>query len=158
MTDAEIADTLRLAWRWGYPLVGVDAMHQGYARSLNRFYLMRTGADTSTRNIVAYNSETLYLAGIINLKEEPLIMTVPRTGDRLLIMNCTDGWNNTFAMVGTRTEGGEGGNYMFAGPGWKGKVPKGVKLLRSQTAMVVIAARLIVKNREDAEKNGWPLQ
>lgn len=85
MTDKEIADTLRLAWRYGYPLVGTDALHQGYKQAMNRVYLMKRGADTSTRNIVAYNAETLYAAGMLNLKAEPLILSVPKTGDRLLL-------------------------------------------------------------------------
>ena len=41
-------------------------------------------------------------------------------------MQLIDAFTHNFDYIGTRTTGNGGGNYLLAGPGWKGEVPAGI--------------------------------
>jgi len=60
---------------------------------------------------------------------------------RFYLMPMLSGWTDVFADPGTRTTGTGAGAFAIAGPGWQGKVPPGVKLLRSPTNMAWVLGR-----------------
>ena len=53
------------------------------------------------------------------------MLSVPEMGDRFWIMQLVDAWNNVPHAPGSRTVGGEGGDFAIVGPGWKGRCPTG---------------------------------
>ena len=60
-------------------------------------------------------------------------MADPRTD----ITQWFDLYTHNFAYIGARATGTEAGDYLFAGPGWNGETPKGIKqVIRSETQMV----------------------
>lgn len=156
--DAQIAETLRLAYRYGFPLVATDRMMKvAYGEVHNAFYLNPGGANPKDQAIPGFNNETMYAGAWFDLVDGPLVLNVPPMGDRFFVMPVCDGWNNVVRVIGTRTVGNGGGKYLLAGPGWKGKVPKGLELIRVPTNIGMLATRIMVYDNEDRVKNGWPI-
>ena len=51
-------------------------------------------------------------------------------------MEMLDAWTNVFAAPGKRTTGTKAQKYAITGPGWQGRLPRGVKELKSPTNLV----------------------
>jgi hypothetical protein len=151
-SDQEIIDTLQLAYRWGYPLMAMAANNrETYGATTNAFYNMKTAADEKSQRDKGFNAEVLYSAGALDLSQEPMVFSLPKVGDRYVVFPVQDAWGNIDNVVGTRTEGNDGGNYLISGPGWEGGVPKGMKHFRVQTNVAFLPGRSIVKSPEDAK-------
>jgi DNA sulfur modification protein DndE len=156
--EAEVIETLRLAYRYGFPLVATDRMMKvAYGEVHDAFYLNPGGANAKDQAIPGFNNETMYAGAWFDLINGPLVLNVPPMGDRFFSMPVCDGWNNVVRVIGTRTVGNEGGKYLLVGPGWKGSVPKGLELIRMPTNIGMLATRIMVKDNEDRLKNGWPI-
>jgi hypothetical protein len=99
-----------------------------------------TPADTA---IQTPNSDTPYSWLGMDLRAEPLVLTVPPIEkNRYFSVQLIDAYTFNFDYIGTRTTGNDGGNFLVAGPGWKGEMPKGVtKVFRSETEFVLAIYR-----------------
>lgn len=91
--------------------------------------------------IAAGNVDTLYSLAWLDLKKEPMVLHLPDTHGRLVMMPMLDAWMNVFASPGTRTTGSAAGDFAITGPGWKGQLPAGVKQIKSPTETVWIVGR-----------------
>lgn len=93
------------------------------------------------------NPNLLYSVAWLDLGPEPLVLHVPKVTDRYYCMQmaCMD--SDNFAYVGTYATGTAAADYLIAGPGWTGQVPKGVQdvLPRSRTPGALIFGRTKVK-------------
>ncbi len=87
------------------------------------------------------NNDTIYSGILLELKDEPIIVTLPDVGGRYWSAQIADAYLENMPYLGSRASGGKGGNYMFAGPDWQGTVPSGVTLRRMPTNSGVIALR-----------------
>jgi hypothetical protein len=56
-----------------------------------------------------------------------MIVTIPDTKGRYIVMQALNMWTDDFASVGTRTAATNAGNYLIAGPNWNGTAPSDVK-------------------------------
>jgi hypothetical protein len=99
-----------------------------------------TPADTA---IQSPNSDTPYSFAGLDLRAEPIVLTVPVVEKgRYFSVQLIDLYTFNFGYIGSRTTGNDGGSFLVAGPGWKGATPKGVKaLIRSETELVMAAYR-----------------
>jgi hypothetical protein len=68
---------------------------------------------------------------------------------RYYLIQMLDAWTNTFAAPGTRTIADQGGDYAMVGPGWKGKLPAGVKKIPAPTNTVWIIGRILTRGQAD---------
>jgi hypothetical protein len=84
---------------------------------------------------------TLYSIGTLDLAAEPIVLTVPDTGERWWLMQILHAWNDVPAAPGTRTVGNKGGNYALVGPNWTGTLPPDVKETRLDTSLVGLGGR-----------------
>ena len=82
--------------------------------------------------------DVLFSNAWLDLSKEPLVFTMPNTNGVYNQMTILSGWTNVLAAPGKRTTGTGGGNFLIAGPGWRGKVPAGMTLIRSPTNLVWI--------------------
>ena len=78
-----------------------------------------------------------------------LVLHVPPTGGRYFTMQLLDAYTNSFAYVGRRTTGSGATDVAIAGPGWRGSVPHGVRLVRSPTPVVWLLGRTLVDGPAD---------
>jgi hypothetical protein len=96
------------------------------------------------------NRDTLVTAGWLDLSRGPQILHVPDMADRYYSVQFTDPSNNTsFAYVGKRTTGTDAGDYLIAGPAWKGAVPRGMAVISSPNDSVLVLGRVFVASDSD---------
>lgn len=103
------------------------------------------------RAVQTPNSDTPYSWLGLDLRNEPLVLTVPPIEkDRYFSIQLIDLYTHIFAYIGSRTTGNEGGTYMIAGPDWKGNVPEGItKVIQTETELAVAVYRTQLFDPED---------
>jgi hypothetical protein len=107
----------------------------------NRFNHLREFPDPSGKSVVRENVDTLYTAGTLDLKAEPLVLSVPAT-DRYFLLPMLSLWSDVFAVPGTRTTGrNTAREFLVVSPEWRGDAPPGLEVIRSPTRYVWIIGR-----------------
>jgi hypothetical protein len=73
----------------------------------------------------------------MDLRAEPIVITVPVIEkNRYFSIQLIDDYTFNFDYIGSRTTGNDGGNFLVAGPNWKGEKPKGIKqVFQSETEL-----------------------
>ncbi len=99
------------------------------------------------------NSDTPYSFVGLDLRAEPIVLTVPEIDDiRFFMIQFIDAYTFNFDYVGTRTTGNKAGNYMVAGPNWTGETPEGIdKVIKSETEFVTAFYRTQLFNPADID-------
>lgn len=135
--------------RWLWVTQPVNPQRIPYA-PLNQFWHNRDLADATYRNGGTPNNDTLYSIAWLDLAKEPLVLSVPDVPNRYYVMEMASMDSDNFAYVGSRTTGPKAGNYLIAGPDWKGDVPAGLTLLpASRTNAALIIGRTLISNAAD---------
>lgn len=85
--------------------------------------------------VVTPNSDTPYSMLWLDLRAEPMIISVPAVEKkRYYSVQLIDGNTYNYGYIGSRATGNEPGSYMVVGPDWQGEAPKGIKkVFRSST-------------------------
>ena len=78
--------------------------------------------------IITPNSDTPYSMAWLDLRAEPVVLSVPAVEKKRYysVMLC-DGNTFNYGYIGSRATGNEAGDYMVVGPDWKGETPPGIK-------------------------------
>jgi len=99
------------------------------------------------------NSDTPYSMLGMDLRSEPIVLTVPPIEkERYFSVQLIDLYTFNFDYIGSRATGNGGGNFLIAGPGWKGDTPKSVnKVIRAETELVLAAYRTQLFNPGDLD-------
>jgi len=139
------------AFVWGYPLVVSRRTMQRFAQALGTDQLLNATvkAVPGVRLIVAPNADTLYSVAVIDLRSEPMVLTVPDVTDRYWTYQFLDPWTDSFRYIGTRATGGTGGSFVITPPGWSGTVPQGTEQIESPTPTLFLLGRYLVKSDAD---------
>jgi len=135
-TPAEATTIAREAYLYGFPVVemyktlytqAVDTQGNNFKAPFNQIgntAMVFTPRDTA---FVTPNSDTPYSFLWMDLRTEPLVLTLPAIEDgRYYSTQLIDLYTQNFAYLGTRTTGNKGGNFMISGPGWSGEKPAGI--------------------------------
>jgi hypothetical protein len=78
--------------------------------------------------VVTPNSDTPYSLGWMDLRAEPIVISVPAVDPkRYYSVQLCDGNTYNFGYIGSRATGSEAGDYLVVGPEWKGTTPPGIK-------------------------------
>jgi hypothetical protein len=84
--------------------------------------------------IVTPNSDTPYSMVWLDLRAEPMVISVPAVEkSRYFSVQLIDGNVYNYGYIGSRATGGEAGHYLAAGPDWKGTAPAGIARVFSST-------------------------
>jgi hypothetical protein len=85
--------------------------------------------------VVTPNSDTPYSFVGMDLRAEPLVLTVPKVEkSRYYVIQLIDMYTCNYGYIGSRSTGSDAGSYMVAGPNWKGSTPPGIKkVIRCET-------------------------
>jgi hypothetical protein len=162
VTAEEARAIAKEAYIYGFPMVDnyriqhayfVDAKNPEYKAPWNKLTnipRVYTPADTA---IQTPNSDTPYSMIGMDLRAEPMVLTVPPIEkERYFSIQLIDAYTFTFDSAGSRTTGNDGGSFLIAGPGWKGETPKGItKVFRSDTDFIIAAYRTQLFNPEDLD-------
>ncbi len=78
--------------------------------------------------VVTPNSDTPYSMLWLDLRAEPMVISVPAVDPkRYYSVQLIDGNTYNYGYIGSRATGHEAGDYLVVGPGWKGETPAGIK-------------------------------
>jgi hypothetical protein len=97
------------------------------------------------------NSDTPYSFAWMDLRAEPMVLSVPAVDQKRYysVMLC-DGNTYNFGYIGTRSTGSEAGDYMVVGPNWSGATPPRIKkVMRSSTQFALAGYRTQLFNPDD---------
>ncbi|GAA7769191.1 cell envelope protein [Cupriavidus sp. SHE] len=174
VNEAEVRAIAREAYIYGYPVVEAyktlyaQAVDQGGPNFKAPFNQIGNTANVFTPNdtaIITPNSDTPYSFVWMDLRAEPLVLTLPPIENkRYYSVQLIDLYTHNFAYLGTRTSGNQGGNYMIVGPDWSGEKPANVKaVIRSESSIAYAIYRTQLFNAKDlrrvrAIQNGYKVR
>jgi len=137
------------AYIWGFPRM----LYAKYLRDLhktsthyNRLYVMDSMATPDHGGV---NVDTLYGVSWLDVGAEPIVIDIPDALDRYYSLSLIDVYANNFAYIGRRTTGTRAQKVLLAGPGWQGKVPEGMHLVRATSRGVFGFLRTLIDDEAD---------
>ena len=156
---AELKSIAEEAFIYGLPIVmnyavmyeyAVDAKSSQFKAPFNQLNNMHRVATYEDTAIITPNSDTPYSLGFVDLRAEPIVLSVPAVPKpRYYSVQLTDGNTYNYGYIGSRATGTEPGDYLVAGPDWKGGTPAGIKKVFSSTtpfSIVIYRTQLFEPN------------
>ncbi|AIF47813.1 hypothetical protein HY57_11330 [Dyella japonica A8] len=118
----------------------------------NQFHHARAYPNPDDKIVIRENVDTLYSAATLDLKAEPIVLSVPAT-DRYFQLPMLSLWSDVFAVPGTRTTGkNTARNFLVVAPEWRGgTAPAGLEVIKSPTRYVWIIGRTQTNGAADYE-------
>jgi hypothetical protein len=93
------------------------------------------------------NSDTPYSLAWMDLRSEPIVISVPAVDkNRYYSVMLNDGNTFNYGYIGSRATGNDAGSYLIVGPKWQGDTPPGIKqVFRATTdfSLAVFRTQLI---------------
>jgi hypothetical protein len=134
---------------YGLPLVmnyavmhefAVDPKSSQFKASFNKIANLNHVATYEDTAIVTPNSDTPYSILWLDLRAEPMVISVPAVEkERYYSVQLIDGNTYNFGYIGSRATGSDSGSYLVVGPDCKGEKPTGIKQVFSSTTPFVFA-------------------
>ena len=146
-TSEASADAMSQDWRENYAYaVGLQAVIYGFPAvknlnmrysmvekpvgitdtPLNQWFHVRRPADPTDTINGSVSEDFLYSVGWFDVREEPVVVSVPDSGERYFGTQFMEWYSDIFAYLGTRATGGKAGSYLLVGPSWEGEAPEGI--------------------------------
>jgi hypothetical protein len=145
------------AYVYGYPLLdtnrvfltstSVNVPRGAGGGPVNRFSHIRRLTNPSDRTVVAPNHDTLYSFAWLKLSPQPVVVHMPVVKGRFVVFELLDPYTENFANIGS--VGLPPGNYAVVPPGWRGRLPRGVRKLQSPYTRVWVIGRTYIKGPGD---------
>ena len=162
ITPAEVRAIAKEAYVYGYPLVDnyrvqyayfVDSKDAEYKAPWNQLTNISRVFTPEDKAIQTPNSDTPYSFVGLDLRAEPMVLTVPAIPkERYFSVQLIDMYTHNFDYLGSRATGNGGGSFLIAGPRWHGAVPKGItKVIRCETEIAMATYRTQLFNPADLE-------
>ncbi len=162
LAPAEARAIAKEAYIYGFPMVDsyriqyayfVDTNNPEYKGGWNEIHNTARVFTPEDKAVQTPNSDTPYSMLGADLRTEPVVLTLPAIEkERYFSVQFIDAYTFNFAYLGSRTSGNEGGNFLLAGPTWKGDKPAGVKdVIRCETNLALAAYRTQLFNPGDIE-------
>ena len=175
-TNLEEVETIaKEATIWAFPMVenyrsmyllSIDSEDPNYVGPINQINNVRGVYTPDDTAFVTPNSDTPYSHLVMDLRAEPLVVTMPDLGedDRYYSAQLIDLYTFNFDYLGSRNYGNHGGNYMIAGPNWHGQKPNRIdEVIHSETNLAYALLRTQLKDPDDevnvtAIQDGYKVQ
>lgn len=162
ITVDEARSIAKEAYVYGYPMVDCYRIHYAYFvdKDNTEFkapwnHLKNTPRvyGPEDKAIQTPNSDTPYSALGLDLRAEPIVLTVPDVdGNRYYSVQLIDAYTHNYAYIGSRATGNKSGNYLVAGPDWDGETPAGIDgIYNSETYFGWAQYRTQLINSSDLE-------
>ena len=147
--EARIKSIAEDAYIFGFPIVMsyktwffffIDEEHPQFVAPMNtlkNFPRVFTHRDTV---VVTPNSDTPYSFVGLDLRAEPIVLSVPEIEEnRFYSVHLADINHHNFGFLGTVTTGNGAGHHMVAGPNWNGDKPEGIDTVTTTDAHIGFA-------------------
>ncbi len=144
IAPSEVRAISKEATIYGFPLVDnyrvqysyfVDPNNPDFKAPWNTLNNVARVFTPDDKAIQTPNSDTPYSQLGADLRAEPLVISVPEVeAGRYYSLQFVDMYTFNFAYVGSRATGNGTGNFLLAGPRWRGDKPPGIKaIIQSET-------------------------
>jgi hypothetical protein len=129
----------------------IDRSSNQFKAPFNQIYNFKNVATYKDTAVVTPNSDTPYSVLWLDLRAEPVVVSVPAVEKtRYYTVQLIDGNTFNFGYIGSRATGSDAGDYMVVGPNWQGATPPGIKkVFQSSTQFIFAAIRTQLFNPED---------
>jgi hypothetical protein len=162
VTPEEARAIARDAYIYGYPLMDnyriqyayfVDAKSPEFKALYNQLVNVPRVFTPADKAVQTPNSDTPYSWAGLDLRAEPVVISLPQIEQsRYFSVQLIDYYTFNFAYLGSRATGNGGGNFMIAGPGWKGETPPGIaKVVACETELALALFRTQLFNPADLD-------
>ncbi len=162
LTPAEARAIAKEAYIYGFPMVDnyriqyayyVDRNNPEFKAPWNEIRNLARVYTPEDRAVQTANSDTPYSMLGLDLRTEPIVLTVPAIEKgRYFSVQLIDLYTHNFAYLGSRATGNEGGSFLLAGPRWSGTKPEGVtEVIRVETDLALAVYRTQLFNPGDLE-------
>jgi hypothetical protein len=158
-TPKEASAIAEEAYIYAFPLMenyrtmyvqAIDRTAPGYGAPFNEFAHKTELLGPEFKDIVRPNNDTMYSSAWLDLRAQPVVVTVPEIKDRYYSVQLVDMFTHNFGYIGTRATGTEAGSYVIAGPQWEGTKPGDAKaVFRSESNFVYCIIRTEVDGPDD---------
>lgn len=135
---------------YAFNLDKTNPQYKGPPNTIINIARVFTPEDTA---FVTPNSDTPYSFAMLDLRAEPVVISVPPMEKRrYFVLQLMDLYTYNFAYIGSRETGNGGGHFLVAGPRWQGKTPKGItRVIKSETELVNLVGRTQLFNPADLD-------
>mmetsp|Transcript_12508 Transcript_12508/g.29574 ORF Transcript_12508/g.29574 Transcript_12508/m.29574 type:complete len:440 (-) Transcript_12508:149-1468(-) len=130
LSPEEMRSIAKEAFVYGWPICenyntlyayAIDVDGPAYKAPMNHLHSEARVFTPEDKVVVTPNSDTPYSFIWMDLRAEPVLLTVPKMEeDRYFSFQLIDMYTHNFAYLGTRCTGNQGGVYMVTGPNWTG--------------------------------------
>ena len=128
----------------------IDRTAPGYLGPFNHMAHKTELLGPEFEDVVRPNNDTMYSLAWLDLRSQPIVITVPEVKDRYYSVQLVDMFTHNLGYLGTRATGGEYGSYVIAGPRWQGTKPGDAEaVFRSESNFVYCIVRIEVRSPED---------
>lgn len=152
---------IREVYVWAWPLVYMSNLKKSMqlvrspGRSggapvapVNSLCMLTDVVSPEFQSVPCPNRDVIYGFGLMDLKEQPVILQVPDFGNRFWLYQIGDHRMESFGQVG-KMYGTPSGFVMVVGPDWQGDVPEQVsQVIRSSTNLAYVLPRVLVGNSD----------
>jgi hypothetical protein len=139
---------------WGYPLVVSMRIFQALAEraGVNSLFWQTTLVPPEEKVIVSPDRDTVHVMAVLDLRSEPMALTVPAILDLHYSFQFLSAWTDAFAYVGSRATGAQAGTWVVVPPGWSGVLPEGARRLDSPTPQLLLFGQFPAQTDGDLER------
>ena len=158
-TPKEASAIAKEAYIYAFPMMenyrtmyvqAIDKTAPGYLAPFNELVHKTELLGPEFKDVVRPNNDTLYSMGWLDLRAQPIVITVPAIENRYYSVQLVDMFTHNFGYIGTRATGTEAGSYVIAGPQWTGSKPDDVQeVFRSESNFVFCLIRTAVDGPQD---------
>ena len=155
------SDAARAAYVYGLPTVdlyrilhdfALDAGSAEFKAPLNRISHSRRLADPADHAIVAMNVDTPYSYAWLDLRVEPMVLTMPALPeDRYQSAQLVDLYTYIVGYVSPRTSGRGGSDVLIAGPSWTPTAIPDLRVLTCPTDLCLVLIRTQLFDDDDLD-------
>lgn len=125
----------------------IDKTSSQYKCPMGQLYNERRVFTPKDTAVITPNSDTPYSFAFVDLRAEPCVVTVPAVEkERYYSVMLCDLNTFNYGYIGSRATGPEAGDYLIAGPDWKGETPPGIKKVfhpTTQFSIVLFRTQLL---------------
>ncbi len=156
------------AYQYGVPLLDTERIFKSSTSvtvcdhitahgPVNQFCAIRNLATATERTVNAPNNDTPYSLAWLDLSKQPQVLHAPPIRNRFWEFELVDPWTNDFFNITSahlKMGAGDfnvtrGGNWAVVGPGFKGKLPRGVIRVNSRYDRVWVVGRTYLRGPKD---------
>jgi hypothetical protein len=130
----------------------IDRSSPGFRAPFNELHHETKLLGPEFTDVVRPNNDTMYSFAWLDLRAQPVVISVPEVADRYYSVQLVDMFTHNFGYIGTRATGGDAGSYVVAGPDWQGAQPSAANgVFRSESSFVYCIIRTEARGPGDVD-------